>query len=280
METLEINMSIFRYISYKQLFRNVILSRKKFNSRVNFNSLANAIGAQKTLVSKVLLGDANFNSDQVYLACEYLGFNEAETDYIHLLLEYDRCVVLQRKKKLKEKISIIQNEQQLPAKSLTAEQLTTDDDGMVDFYLDPIVQLIHAFLIVPKYSTNPEEIIPVLGIEKTKLQTSLNLLENIGFIKKTQPCGYRVLKVHTNLSPTSPMYKVYHNLIRTKSIDQLMKLPSAKKYCFSVLLSSDEETITDLKDHFLQFLKAAEALVGKSDPKNIYQMNFDLFHWD
>jgi uncharacterized protein (TIGR02147 family) len=272
-------MSIFKYLSYKQLLRDEVLSRKKFNSKVNFNSLANAIGSQKTLVSKVLLGDANFNSDQVYLCCEYLGFNETETDYVQLLLDFDRCIVSRRKKWLKEKIRAIQNEQLLPSKSLKAEQFIAENEDMVNFYLDPITQIIHAFLIVPTYSKHPEEITPILGIEKDQLQSSLCLLERIGFIKKNHPLGYQVLKGHTNLSPTSPIYRIYHSLIRTKSLDQLMKLPSDKKYCFSVILSSDEATLTVLKEHFIHFLKLAEDLVKKSDPEKVYQMNFDLFHW-
>ncbi len=272
-------MSIFSYLSYKKLFRNEILSRKKFNSQINFNSLAIAIGTQKTLISKVLLAEANFNSDQIYLACEFLGFNAEETEYVQLLLEYDRCVIAKRKKLLKEKISKIQIEKQRPAARSDADIINTESDT-ADFYLDPVAQLIHAFLIIPKFANNPNEICPILGIDREKLETSVRLLEKIGFVKKTQPGVYRVLKGHTHLSPTSPLYKVYHTLIRAKTMDQLMRLPTEKKYCFSVLLTSDEDTLSDLKERFLEFLKTAEEKVLKSKPEKVYQMNFDLFGWE
>ena len=272
-------MSIYRYLDYKKLISEEINNRKKFNSKLNFSGLADAIGVQKTLVSKVLKGSANFNSDQVFLACEYLGFSEEETEFALLLLEYDRCAVGRRKRKLKESIQKRRGEEQIPEKRLQAEKLNTANDSMQKFYLDPLAQLVHAFLIVPKYAAQPQLILQALHLEPVKLKYLLKLLEEVQLIKSTASGSIRVIKNHTHLTSDSNIFETYHQLKRVKSLDQIMNLPADKKYNFSALLSTDEETQVELKELFLQFLQKAETKVINSNPEEVCQMNFDLFRW-
>ena len=61
--------------------------------------MADHMRIQKPYISKVINNMADFSSDQLYMACDFLGFGEDEKNYMLLLLELERTTYTERKKK-------------------------------------------------------------------------------------------------------------------------------------------------------------------------------------
>lgn len=104
-------MNIFRHLDYKKLISDLVDSRKKSDSKYSYAKLAEAIRVQKTYISQVVRGGAQLNSDQAYLAARFFDLSEEETEYLRLLVEWDRTQVQERKKSLLAKIHAIQARQ-------------------------------------------------------------------------------------------------------------------------------------------------------------------------
>ena len=69
----------YDYIDYRKLLKEALLYKKsKFGQEFSFQAMSIACRLQKTYLSKVLNHHGNLDEDQVYLACQFLGFEEDE----------------------------------------------------------------------------------------------------------------------------------------------------------------------------------------------------------
>jgi len=242
--------------------------------------LAEAIRVQKTLVSKVMNNSAHFNSDQLYLACQFLKLTENETDFTLLLLEFERCDIAERRSLLKQRIKSIQDRELRPGKVLNSvPSFATTDPNLQRFYLDPIAQLVHAFLIVPRFAADPSLIGLQLGIPPSRLKDSLQLLQDCHFISKGPKSTFKVIEYQTHLASDSQLQPIYQQQARMRSLDKLLKLDPEDKLLFTVLLSIDQSAAEGLRNLILDFLKQARGQTTKSSPEVVYQLTLDFFRW-
>ncbi|MCK5074562.1 MAG: TIGR02147 family protein [Bacteriovoracaceae bacterium] len=272
-------MSIFSKLDYRKIFKETIKNRKRIDSRINFQNMSIYMHIQKPYLSKIIHGNAHMNSDQLFLACEYLGFNEEETSYLHILLEYDRTVVKKRKKRLLQNIKRIQNKYLDTKKHISKKEIASTIEESAEYYLDPIVQIIHICLSIKKYNENPSLLVRDLGISKEKLIVAL---EKLGSLKIIVPKdnGYQILTRNIHLSKTSPICTTHQNLLRLLSINKLQNITGDLPYNFSVTFSSDIKTKNKIQEKFLSFLNEIESLVKDAPTEDVFQLNFDLFPWN
>jgi len=104
-------VNIFEQTDYRSILRSVIGEKRKINSSVNFQRASEAAGVQKSYFSKVMKGDANLNSDQLFLISEYLGFTKFEREYIESLLERERSGLKRRQSLLEREAGRIRKTQ-------------------------------------------------------------------------------------------------------------------------------------------------------------------------
>lgn len=274
-------MNVFRFNDYRDAIAEKIEESKKGPNKLSFSNLADAIRVQKTYVTKVFKKDAHFNSDQLYMACEYFKFNDEESDYLYLLLEHSRSALSKRKKELQKRISEIQMQHRDTRKHLKAEMLKPlDSDGFGRYYLDPLAPLIHTFLSIPSFAKHTKLICNKLNISEKRIKSVIKTLEELNIVKwNSTHNAYQILKDHMQLVADSPLNLPYQVFQRTNAIHKIQSQNMEERFIFSVAFSADEKTKADIHDEFLKFLRRTEAAVKSSSPTDIYQMNFDLFGW-
>lgn len=80
-------MSIYKHIDYKILLKNSLETKKSSLGRAfTYESMAKACRIQKTYLSRVLNRDGDLSRDQLYRACEFLGFSAAEKEFVFFSL--------------------------------------------------------------------------------------------------------------------------------------------------------------------------------------------------
>jgi hypothetical protein len=270
-------MNIFFQTDYRKIFRLIIKKNKKFGQKITLMDIANEIRVQRPYLSKVLNYSADLNSDQMFLACRFLKFSEEQSHYMGLLLEYSRSASNDRKEDLWKKIVEIQNQNLEIKNHLKAEVVETQSDRYSPYYLDPMVQIVHLFLTIPRFLKNPERIEESLKISKKRLSAILKVLDDLKIIE-IQGDSLVVLRKEMHLPKDSPLCGPQQLLFRQKSIDRIAEIGD-EGYGFSVCFSADEKTRKVIQQNFLDFLKKTEALVGQANPENVYQINFDLLPW-
>ena len=275
-------MNIFSKTNYRVILRSLLLGRRKnFGlSAFSFQKMAAACRIQKAYLSSVLNQKAHFNSDQIFLACQFLSLKANEHEYIDLLQNYERSVSPKRKLMLQQKIEHARRV------GLSTEEniiVAKEGDRFTDvqrnrYFLNPDIQLVHMFLTVPAYLSNHEKIAKTLNFSKKRMDFIMNELYSMGIIS-IEKRETVVLKDIFHLAQDSEIFQSYRTNLRLKALSHLSTSEDPDKYSLSVVFSCDEATHLSIKRRFLEFLSTIQEDVTKIRPTQVYQMNFDLFSW-
>jgi len=264
-------------LSYRSIIKTLILNNKKTIKKLSFQDMAKEMRVQKSYLTKVFRGEANMNSDQLFAACKYLDLLEDEREYLSLLVEYDRSVIVERKKILLEKIHKIQEKHLDTQEHISYSKSETDSLKNTEFFVDPMNQVVHMALMIPKYRKSPHLLRKDLNLSEIYFEKILNCIKKNGFINQIVS-PIEVLVDFFHLSRDSIMCRPHQIAMRTIS-NALLFDEKNDSYVFSATICSNEEDRKKIKAHFLKFIKTVEEIVKKSKSEKIYQLNFDLFSW-
>jgi plasmid maintenance system antidote protein VapI len=118
-------MSIFEYSDYKSFLRDQILVLPK-KGRGEINRMAKHLRVHPTLISQVLNGTRDFSAEQIYSLCGYFGLQQLESDYLVLLLQFERAGTSEFKKYYTKKIDELKLASLNISKRLTQNKKLTD----------------------------------------------------------------------------------------------------------------------------------------------------------
>jgi len=271
-------VNIFNELDYQQILKKSVEERKKVDSSVTFQSMANYMRIQKAYLSQVIKGVRDLSQDQLYLACKFLNFTAEENEYLKILLDYARCGLKDREKELLKEIKIWQKQKNKTSQYIDVEELTHRKINREDYYLDPINQVVHMGLRVKEYRKEPLKLAQKLFLPKKRISDYIKNLERMGIIEITSK-GIELVEVELHLPKDSPIFDSYKSQCYTNTMNRLKKLEDSKTYNFSAVFCADDETRQEINNHFMKFLGKIKKLVDGSHSKEVFQMNFDLFSW-
>lgn len=269
---------IYEQTSYKDVIKSSLLERRESLGRAyTFQSLAKACRIQKTYLSRVFNGDAHLNEDQVFLACDFLGFSEDEREYALLLQRLERSVVRGNQAHITDRINILKKKYLSTESHLKADKVPVVQDANT-YYLDPNMQLVHMFLTVNRFARDMTRMRQILGMKDEDLGKAITGLTKLGMIRY-QDGRYVVQKDTIHLSKESPVYKTYRTMLKLRALSRMDSLSSNDTYNFSVIFTANEEVRRKIHGRFLEFLKSVEEDVKNAPAEEVYYMAFDLFNW-
>lgn len=272
-------MNIFELNDYRQILRDTLLLKKEQHGRTHsFQTMATACRVQKAYLSKVLKGHGHLSDDQLYLATEFLKLSRDEREYVTLLHAIERCSVQTRKRELTQKLESLQRKNLQTDTHLTATPIPTQASEIVEYYLDPNMQLVHMFLSIESYAREPDKIIRDLRLDRRQLADVLDRLLRLGIIAY-ESGEYKVKRDNMHLPPGSRVYETYRTLMRMKTLEHVPRLPPEDTYNFSVVFSADDATRAAIQARVLELIRATEGLVRKAPQQQVFQMTLDLFKW-
>lgn len=276
-------MDIFGSKDYRFIISASLEEKKSLNRKYTFQSMAAHMRIQKPYLSKVMNNRADFNTDQLYLACDYLGFDENEKDYLLLLLELERSSVEERRNELLDKVELIQESKRNTKEVLGREirEMTPfefDNSTYVDYYLNPLVMIVHICLTIPRFRNDLTLLSKELRIDYDQLEEIINKLSSMKLIEFSNK-AIRVLLSTMHLPRESSIVLPHQQLLSQLSSQRKNGLSIGKKKSFSVTFSSNEDNRKDMEWEFNKFTKKIRELSQRGDKKHCYQINFDLFPW-
>lgn len=271
-------MNIFLETSYHQVLRQVVEERKAIDQKFNFQAIAEATRIPKSYLSKVAHEKAHFSPDQMYLVTEFLGMTELQARYMALLLEHARSGVKARREALEKELQAIRERALDSREHLQAKPESLSDQALKDYYLDPLHQVVHICLSIPRYQTDAARLAADLGISVQDLRVTIERLEGLGVIEHANG-RYKTLVKGVHLPRTSPAYKPWRNQLKLLCLERLNHKSKAGDYSFSVCFSATDKVRDKIKADFLELLKKAEVSVRDARQDGAYQMSFELFAW-
>lgn len=272
-------MNIFLESSYQSILRKVVEERKNSDSKFNFQAIAEATRIPKSYLSKVTTGKAHFSGDQLYSVCAFLGFSEMQMHYTSLLLELERSTLKARKQLIQRDLTAIKDQALDSREHIKARSGNLSDQELSEYYMDPMNQIVHICLSIPRYQSDPLKLSIDLGIPMTEMRTIIDKLEAFGVIeRKNREIRTVVKSIH--LPRTSSVFRSWRTQQKLLCTERLNRFPQSDDYSFSVTFSASEKVRDKIRVDFLELLKRSEGLVQESKQEDVYQMNFDLFSWN
>ncbi len=271
-------MNIYQETNYQVIIQEAVKELKKLDSTFHFQKLAEIAGIQKSYLSKVIHGTAHLNTDQLHMICEQLRMDEPQQKYMALLLEYAKSSLKQRKEKIFSEIQKIQTQFLETKKHLSKEKINPNTKEWMDYYLDPLNQIVHVCLSIERYQKDVNLLAQDLNIDSSKLISLIQTLERLGIITRYKN-KIEVLIKELHLPKDSTLYASWRNQLKLLTLQRLQHNENGKSYSFSVVFSADPQTKNKIQAKFLELLKETEPWVQKAPSQETFQMNFDLFSW-
>lgn len=275
--------------SYKDVLKYAVLrgGPKADGSKLTFQSMAEHCRIQKTYLSKVLNHDGHLSEDQLYLALEYLEFDEEAREFTLLLMAHEKSSVPARKAELEKQIKDIRRRKLKTESNLSVETNNPQATDLTAYYLDPLMQIIHMYLTIRRFAHNPEKIAESLKITLPALHRRLKNLESMGIVRlhySTERRGRiekaEVLRDNLHLPHDSHLHPSYATRLRLKAMERMDQLENPDEaFRFSVIFSASPKTRERIHASFLEWLKSVQKWVQSDREEEVYQINFDLLNW-
>jgi uncharacterized protein (TIGR02147 family) len=273
-------VNVYKELSYRAVIREAVAERKKLDQGVTFQNLAAHARIPKSYLSKVLGGGAELSADQMYLVCDYLRLEAEPRDYLLLLLEHDRSGVQPRKAELLRRIKAVQARHLKTQAYVSAETVESSSEGLSDYYLDPIHQIVHVATGVARFGTHLEQLADELLLTPRRLLQVMTRLEEMGFVERDGATGaYKTVRKNLHLSRDSKLFKAWRNQLRTMSLGRLNALEADEAYSFTAVFTGSETLKRDIQTDILGMIGGIEKKVGASPKDGAYQLAIDLFPW-
>lgn len=274
-------MNIFKYLDYKKLILDLLEVKKKMNSEVSQQKMAEHIRVHSPFVSRVFSGKADFSHDQLFKICQYFDLNKIQSDFLHLLLEYSRTGIASRKKALKKEIEDFQENELDVKKNLDASMIGKEKSlNYLLYYSHPLYSIVHAYMHIPKFQLKPLLLKEVLGLEEPEIQRFVEDLVKHDFLEwDSRALAYKVKQNNIHLESGSPLVSSYRSMMRIASLQQIQSMPHDHLMAVSATVTISRETKNAIQAEMLECLQRIKSLVGKSDPDEVHQINFDFFPW-
>lgn len=270
--------SIYESLHYRQILSLRAQELKAQRPGWTLGKLAEKALIQAPYLTNVLKERAHLNPDQLYSLSHLLGFDDDETQYAQLLLEWERSGHAGRKLRLKAQIETIRKANLSSKANLKKELVADEEKHTLRFFLNPYYKIINSFLAVERFAKEPLRIANALHISPAQLERWLKDLTEMNFIKKNLG-GYQKLKKNFHLPRESPLCDPHQALISSSASQHAQSLPDDEKFNFMLTFSADDETREKIQREFMKFLKTIEEDVKAAPSKEIYGLSFDLFKW-
>lgn len=266
-------------IDYRKCLRLALDRLASRGEKITNSQLAEAMRVQNPYLSKVFSGAADLNEDQLFLGARKLKLSDDEHHYLSLLLNHNRASVKERRAQINSAIQSIQKRKLSPSENRTAPQISDSSENtrLSHYYLDPWAQIIHMYLMIPKWLKNPRALAEETRIGSERLASILKTLEELEIIE-FKAGVYRLLKEQLHLSKSSPLCVPQQSLMRTLSLSKTANKDS-DSYSFLATFTANEKTRLKIQGEFVDFLKRIETLVAEAPSEEVYQIQFDLFSW-
>ncbi len=270
--------SIYGYQSYRRWLNDQAHEWKKRSPSHTLARLSELAQLQAPYLTNVLKEKAHLNADQFFSIAQVFAISAEEFQYGQILLEWERSAHEKRKEHLRQRMAELKKQKLKTENYLKASADDISEQEATRFYLNPELQLVHAFFGVEEFAADQELIARHLRIDSVKLASLVQELEKLGFLKKT-PKGYQKTKKSIHLSKSSPVCRPQQLLMQYRSLQHQQGLPEDDRYNFAVTFTADPATREKIHQEFLKFLSVIETQVREAPSEQVYQMNFDLFGW-
>lgn len=267
-------ITIFTYTDYKKFFNSWVDSQPK-NGYGEYRRVAQALGLSTTMVSQVFKADKHLSMEMTADLCDYLGLTEDETDYLLLLVEYQKAGSFKLRTKLEKQIKKAQEKSAKLESKIKKDVELTENDKTI-YYSSWLYQATRLLSDI-EYVNDAEEIAQKLNVPKNQI------IKVLQFLIETNLCRREKGKLKmgpaiTHLPSGSPIVTRHHLNWRIRAYQQ-MTMPDEKNFFATVPMVLSESLAEKIRQELPQLVQNILTDVAPSDSETVRCMNIDYFEF-
>ncbi|MBO9668769.1 MAG: TIGR02147 family protein [Bdellovibrio sp.] len=264
--------SIYEYRDYKDYFLDLIESNPATRRGMR-KELSEAIGCQVSHITNVLSGAGHFSQEQAEAAARFFGLSSLETEFVLLLVQYNRAGT----SSLKSFYEKILNEKQVKCTSLKStlempDSLQQQDEAL--YYSSWQFAAVHVLVSIPEFQ-NREAIAKKLELPIARVDEILAFLCEKGLIAK-EGTRFKILRALIHLDKSSPLISKHHSNWRLKSM-QSMEYNAEEKVHYSSVFSVSKKDYPRVQELLKKSLSESMKVIAKSPEEELAVICVDLF---
>jgi len=264
-------MTLYDYDDYRPYLNDVCDTSAERGVRA---SLARAAECQASYLSQVLKGRAHLTEDQLMGITVSLGLVKSETEYLLMLLRYQKAGTPKLREYLKGLIHSAREESIHLARQVNADKVVRDEQHLGVYFNSWIPSTVHLLTSSPEFQT-AEAIAERLHIPLKKTKETLKFLEHVGFIEYAdKKWVYKRGSIHiTKDSPLQSSMQFSRRELAARSI----AINSEDSIHFSSVFTIDEKDLEEIRKMYRKAIEKSHKMISSSGTEKLACICLDVF---
>lgn len=266
--------AIFDFSSYREYLTAWIesLGSRAYGSK---GRIAEALGISSSLVSQILKGEKTLTPDQTSDLSDFLGLNELEADYLHLLVDLDRAGSHRYREKIKRKLTHLQEQSRRIGKRVPRNKELNDEQRAI-YYSSWLYTGVRNLTAVPGFD-NVNAIAEHLHLEPSVVNRVLRFLLQNGLCRE-EDGKVTYGPASTHVDKDSPFVNKHHQNWRFQAI-QHMECRRDEDIFFTSPMSLSKEAAEEIQKLLPNFIQSVMKISGPSSSEVAACLNIDWFEY-
>lgn len=263
---------LFHYIDYKK-FLSSLLNKNK-TQRGLAKKIAEAANCQPSYLSQSLHTKVQLTQDQAHGISRFLKMDPEEREYFLTLVDYARSGSADHKDYLKQKITLIQEEQNNLNKKLK-RPVPKDVESLSQYYSVWLYSYVHILTSIPEYQTLESISKKILLTQDSTFQI-LSFLEKINLVHREGPL-WKHSGNEFHLDTKSSLVTYHHNNWRSEAVKDAQN-KNTNHVHYTGVYSISKKDYPQLKDLVVETVKKFSDCASKSGTEEVVIFCCDLFY--
>lgn len=264
-------MSFFQADSYKAIMADALTGAE---NRGLLTRAAEALGCQRSYLSRVLLGELHLTPDHAFALCEFLNYGEEKRIFFQLLVERERAGSRTYRLHLDKRVSELRQAHQNLANQ-TGRKNLTQSDLQVRYFSSWIWTAVHFLTSIPKFQA-PDVLAHHLGLPLTLVKNCLSSLKNDDFVKQDkQKWIYSGGEFHLDKGAANLL--LHHQNWRARAMLDAQN-DQTEGVHYTAVQTLSRADAAKIKEKLLSFIAETSRIAGPSNPEEAVVLTIDLFN--
>ncbi|NRA68269.1 MAG: DUF4423 domain-containing protein [Pseudobacteriovorax sp.] len=259
-------------LDYREIIKNVCETRS-----LTYRDLAENCQIHASYFSRVMREKADFSHEQVFLICQYLGFEDDELDYLLTLRDAQTSSQHEHASYCWRKAKALQDKHSKTGKRLKKTE-EPDPTHIDEYYKSSWTAIIHMYLSIDRFRLQPETIAKHLNLSPKMVERELSLLKKLKIIyMKNGHLQLSNKRIH--LEADSPLSQRNHINWRLQALTSLSETRTKDSdYHMSAVFSATETGKRKIREKYKEFVAEAQKIAEEAGTgEEVYAISFDLF---
>lgn len=265
-------MSPFDFTSYRAYLDKLCATEGK--SRGFRAGLARAAGCQASYLSQALGGKAHLTEDHLAGIAAHLSLPPEETDYLLLLLRFEKAGTEKLRQHLKARIQESRKEGAAMKNKVRAKEAKLSEKDLGLYASSWIPGAVHLLTSDPAHGT-VDAITRRLSLPAAKVTETLHFLERIGLVQRSKQ-GWSYLAGSLHIPKASPWHSALQ-ASRRELADRSVALGREGSLHFSSVFTLSASDLAELRRIAERMIEDSHKLIGGSGTDSLAAICVDVF---